>query len=195
MGRPCSVKRRKQKKGKFGYHINRRSLNKGMKSKVAANINCDPVRNAWDKTMPAQKNLNNMGLVYSLKELKPKSTAKQIESSNLHEQPSEETAKKNKCKNKAAPSNEVIDTLEKQAVKKRVNTFRFPKEYVRLIHYFMDKYGEDFKAMSKDPKNYYQETPKQIENMIKKFKSIPEQYATYLRERGLLNKKLIKSQS
>jgi ubiquinone biosynthesis protein COQ9 len=35
-------------------------------------------------------------------------------------------------------------------------------------------------AMARDPKNYYQETWKQIRNKIKKFKNIPEQYSKYL---------------
>ena len=35
-------------------------------------------------------------------------------------------------------------------------------------------------AMARDPKNYYQETWKQIRNKIKKFKNIPEQYGKYL---------------
>jgi hypothetical protein len=34
--------------------------------------------------------------------------------------------------------------------------------------------------MARDPKNYYQETWKQIRNKIKKLKNIPEQYGQYL---------------
>jgi ubiquinone biosynthesis protein COQ9 len=34
--------------------------------------------------------------------------------------------------------------------------------------------------MARDPKNYYQETWRQIQNKIKKFKKIPEQYGMYL---------------
>jgi hypothetical protein len=41
--------------------------------------------------------------------------------------------------------------------------------------------------MAKDPKNHYQETPKQIRQKILKFISIPEQFAVYVREKGLLN--------
>jgi ubiquinone biosynthesis protein COQ9 len=35
-------------------------------------------------------------------------------------------------------------------------------------------------AMARDPKNYYQETWKQFQNKIKKFKKTAEQYGKYL---------------
>ena len=40
--------------------------------------------------------------------------------------------------------------------------------------------------MAKDPKNHWQDTPKQIRQKILKFISIPEQFASYAKERGLL---------
>ena len=40
--------------------------------------------------------------------------------------------------------------------------------------------------MAKDRKNIWQETPKQIRQKVMKFVSIPEQFATYAKERGLL---------
>ena len=43
-----------------------------------------------------------------------------------------------------------------------------------------------FQAMAKDKKNIWQETPKQIRQKVLKFVSIPEQFAVYAKERGLL---------
>ena len=40
--------------------------------------------------------------------------------------------------------------------------------------------------MAKDKKNIWQETPKQIRQKVLKFVSIPEQFAVYAKERGLL---------
>ena len=40
--------------------------------------------------------------------------------------------------------------------------------------------------MAKDKKNIWQETPKQIRQKVLKFVSIPEQFAAYAKERGLL---------
>merc|ERR1712013_185591 len=50
----------------------------------------------------------------------------------------------------------------------------------------MDKYKMDFKAMARDPKNHYQETPAKLKGMVTKFISIPEHYAPYCKERGLI---------
>ena len=43
-----------------------------------------------------------------------------------------------------------------------------------------------FQAMARDPKNIWQETPKQIRQKVLKFITIPEQFAVYAKERGLL---------
>ena len=40
--------------------------------------------------------------------------------------------------------------------------------------------------MAKDKKNIWQETPKQIRQKVLKFVSIPEQFAGYTKERGLM---------
>ena len=50
----------------------------------------------------------------------------------------------------------------------------------------MDKHGDDWSAMARDPKNHYQETPAKLRGMVTKFISIPEHYAVYCRERGLI---------
>ena len=68
----------------------------------------------------------------------------------------------------------------------RKQTFRFPREQVRWLSYCLDKHGDDFKAMARDPKNVWQETPKQIRQKLLKFISIPEQFNDYASERGLL---------
>ena len=41
-------------------------------------------------------------------------------------------------------------------------------------------------AMARDPKNVWQETPKQLRQKVKKFISIPAHFAVYCKERDLL---------
>merc|ERR1712029_817370 len=77
---------------------------------------------------------------------------------------------------------EVVAKLEFEAKQ----TFRFTPTQVQLITYMMDKHGEDWSAMARDPKNHYQETAAKLRGMVTKFISIPEHYAVYCRERGLI---------
>ncbi|CAL4214685.1 unnamed protein product, partial [Meganyctiphanes norvegica] len=90
--------------------------------------------------------------------------------------------------------NNVANKLEEQAESKKGRNFRLPKDKIRWITYMMDKYGDDYKAMARDPKNYFQDTWKQIRGKVRQFQSIPEQYAPYLKQRGLLTEEYIEKQ-
>merc|ERR1719347_1406812 len=81
---------------------------------------------------------------------------------------------------------EVLTQLEDEANVEAKPTFRFTPTQVQLITYMMDKHKMDFKAMARDPKNHYQETPAKLKGMVTKFISIPEHYAPYCKERGLI---------
>merc|ERR1719222_1577802 len=81
---------------------------------------------------------------------------------------------------------EVISRLEDEAKFEAKQTFRFTPTQVQLITYMMDKHGDDWSAMARDPKNHYQETPAKLKGMVTKFISIPEHYAVYCKERGLI---------
>merc|ERR1719285_598142 len=81
---------------------------------------------------------------------------------------------------------EVIAKLENEAKFEAKQTFRFTPTQVQLITYMMDKHGEDWSAMARDPKNHYQETAAKLKGMVNKFVSIPEHYVVYCKERGLI---------
>ena len=46
--------------------------------------------------------------------------------------------------------------------------------------------------MARDPKNVWQETPKQIRQKVKKFVNTPEHFAIYCKERRLLDEDMKK---
>lgn len=79
----------------------------------------------------------------------------------------------------------VAEELEMEAKAPRARQLRLPKSQVRWLSYLLDTYGNDYKSMARDNKNHYQETWKQLRAKIKQFKSIPEQYLEYLRERNI----------
>merc|ERR1712071_36695 len=87
----------------------------------------------------------------------------------------------------ATPTATVAKLVAEAAIVKPP-TFRFSLEQVKWITSMLDKYNDyDFKAMARDPKNVFQETPKQIEKKVRKFMKIPDHYVPYCREKGLLN--------
>ena len=88
--------------------------------------------------------------------------------------------------NSAIMKPEVIAKLSEEANVPVKQNFRFTTSQVQLITHMMDKHGTDFKAMARDPRNHFQETPAKLRGMIRKFISIPEHYAPYCKERGLL---------
>ena len=81
---------------------------------------------------------------------------------------------------------EVLAKLSEEATVTAKQNFRFTTSQVQLITHMMDKHGTDYKAMARDPRNHFQETPAKLRGMIRKFISIPEHYAPYCKERGLL---------
>merc|ERR1712212_786342 len=81
---------------------------------------------------------------------------------------------------------EVVAKLENEAKFEAKQTVRFTPTQVQLITYMMDKHGEDWSAMARDPKNHYQETAAKLRGMVRKFISIPEHYVVYCKERNLI---------
>ncbi|GFT54082.1 nucleolar protein 16, partial [Nephila pilipes] len=76
--------------------------------------------------------------------------------------------------------------LESKANAPPPKSFRLPSEVMKFSVYMIEKYGEDYKAMAKDPKNYYQDTPAVIRRKINRFKNTPCQWNGYLRTKGLI---------
>lgn len=143
------------------------------------------IKQAWESKKSIRQNLEEMGLSYdpnkTIKIPNNKAKLKVSIASNKNEEWHEENITE-KVKSVKA---HVAEELEKDAKAPRAKLFRLPNSQVEWITYLLDKYGDDFKAMARDRKNYYQETWKQIRAKIKRFKSIPEQYLEYLKKKGI----------
>jgi antitoxin component HigA of HigAB toxin-antitoxin module len=175
------VKLRKQRKRKvYRHNVNRKRLRNRIES--VGKISCKEVKSAWDRRKSVQTNLEEMGLSYdpnkTIKIPSNKQKLKASVTSNVDAWEEENV--------EATPTKVfVAEALETEARAPRVKMFKLPKGQVQWITYLMDKYGKDYKAMARDKKNYQQETWKQLRAKIKRFKSIPEQYSVYLKERNL----------
>lgn len=64
----------------------------------------------------------------------------------------------------------VVNDLEAEASlpEKKGNTLS--RDLIDYVQYMVENHGEDYKAMARDEKNYYQDTPKQIRNKINVYK-------------------------
>ncbi|KOC70304.1 Nucleolar protein 16 [Habropoda laboriosa] len=177
------VKRRK----KFRTNVNRKRLRN--KLRKLPTITCSEIKQSWEVTKSTRTNLKQMGLTYDPNEtLKiPKTKTETIE--KVTQWKVDDAAKNSQNKEEdieMEPAKiHVAQELETQAKAPRRRMLRLPNNHVHFLTYLMDKYGEDYKAMARDKKNYNQLTWKQIRAKIKMFKGIPEQYNEYLQSKNM----------
>nr|XP_022904110.1 nucleolar protein 16 [Onthophagus taurus] len=174
--------RKQRRKQVYRYNVNRKRMrNKQFKTPT---IGCKEIKNAWDNKKSIQTNLKEMGLSYDPNvTLGVPNFKKTLKSQIVVE---EGDWIEEEIKESVVPSKQyVVEKIIEDAKAPREKLFRLPKGQVEYVTYFMDKYGDDYKAMARDKKNYYQDTWKQIRAKIKRFVSIPEQYGAYLKSKGL----------
>ena len=179
------LKRQRQRQ-KFNYSTNRKRVKNRMEKNTKFNIkvDCPILRENWDNRKSVKQNMDKLGVAVdannSVKQIK--STKTKFTETPLEALSGMKTSKQNK-----APTATVSKLVAEAAIVKPP-TFRFSLEQVKWITSMLDKYNDyDFKAMARDPKNVFQETPKQIEKKVRKFMKIPDHYVPYCREKGLLN--------
>ncbi|KAL3864483.1 hypothetical protein ACJMK2_006162 [Sinanodonta woodiana] len=174
----------KNRKMKFRYNVDRKKQWK--KSKKLPAIKCPEIRQAWDNKKTVLQNMADMGLSADPnKTIKIPSTKELIGPKNMKVEDNNQTKKPPKPKKIY-----VAQALEEQASSSSEKKLRLSEPDVQYCIYMMEKYGDDYKAMARDYKNYYQDTPKQIRRKINVFKSIPKQYNAYLQSKGEKTKKM-----
>merc|ERR1719300_1638263 len=141
------------------------------------------MKDVWDTRISVKENMASMGVALSAKELLPHISSKKQMVNNLKKRRKIEVTLPQEAK---VTKPEVIEQLEAEANVEARQNFRFTPTQVQLITYMMDKHGMDFKAMARDAKNHYQETPAKLKGMVTKFINIPEHYAPYCKSRGLM---------
>ncbi|KAM5168889.1 nucleolar protein 16 [Callospermophilus lateralis] len=163
----------KTRRQKFGYNVNRKRLNRNARRKAAPRIECSHIRHAWDHAKSVRQNLAEMGLAMDpnkavpLRKKKVKAMGMDID---VEERPKELVRKPY-----------VLNDLEAEASlpEKKGNTLS--RDLIDYVHYMVENHGEDYKAMARDEKNYYQDTPKQIRNKINVYKRFyPAEWQTFI---------------
>lgn len=173
----------------YDYRRNRKRVRQNLEktSKFNVKVGCKVVRDAWDHRVSVRENMSRMGIVLNASDVMPVpgtkkklvNDMKKLKNVSVEEE-TEAVAESSIMKP------EVIAKLSQEANVPVKQNFRFTTSQVQLITHMLDKHGSDYKAMARDPRNHFQETPAKLRGMIGKFISIPEHYAPYCKERGLL---------
>ncbi|KAI8421614.1 hypothetical protein MSG28_009624 [Choristoneura fumiferana] len=181
--------KKQHRKKKYLHKLNRKRMH--LKQRSTGEVNCKTLKEAWDMKKSTLRNLREMGLASDPNKAVKIPNYKQEQLKRAKKMVSQESSEsEEEVEVKIIPKKEIVEKLEKEARAPRQRRFMLPKGQVEYLTYLLDKYGHDYKAMTKDKKNVYQETWKQIRAKIKTFMGIPKQYGEYLRARGLLDKEI-----
>ncbi|XP_059956153.1 nucleolar protein 16-like [Mesoplodon densirostris] len=150
----------KTRRQKFGYNVNRKRLNRNARRKAVPRIECSHIRHAWDQTKSVWQNLADMGLAMDPNRVVPllKRKVKALEV-DVEEGPKDLMRKPY-----------VLNDLEAEASLPEKKGNMLSRDLIDYVCYMVENHGEDYKAMARDEKNYYQDTPKQIRNKINVYK-------------------------
>eukprot|EP00091_Calanus_sinicus_P012773 TRINITY_DN2855_c0_g1_i1.p1 TRINITY_DN2855_c0_g1~~TRINITY_DN2855_c0_g1_i1.p1 ORF type:complete len:227 (+),score=98.28 TRINITY_DN2855_c0_g1_i1:113-793(+) len=180
------TKLKKQRKKKvYNYGRNRSRVRKQQErtTKFNVKVDCKAMKDNWDNRVTMKENMAAMGVALDANAVLPFAGTKKSLINKLKKQKKVPVAVVEKPE---VTKPEVVSKLEAEANVEAKQNFRFTTTQVQLITYMMDKHGMDFSAMSRDPKNHYQETTAKLKGMVTRFISIPEHYAPYCKERGLI---------
>ena len=147
-----SVKARKRRRGTFNY-AKAKLLKKNTKQSNFLRNNPE-----WQKSKTVAENFQDFGLEFNLNKalISQKQTVYGIKSHY-------------KC---PIAESQVIKRLKtKSFCESNPRNRMLPPGIAKLVTYLLNKYGEDYRAMSCDPRNYDQLTPKQLARHVRKFKT------------------------
>ncbi|KAG9351946.1 hypothetical protein JZ751_023197 [Albula glossodonta] len=130
------------------------------------------IRNAWNEKKTAAQNLKDMGLAFDPNLTLPvRKQTPQIPGSEEEAEASQGLVIK--------PY--VIKELEAEASLPGKDTKSLSRDTIEYVQYMIREHSDNYKAMARDEKNYYQDTPKQIRRKVELYKRFhPEQYNAFI---------------
>ncbi|XP_070493710.1 nucleolar protein 16 [Chironomus tepperi] len=177
-----TLKNRRQ--NRYQYDKNRKNLKKKLNS--TGKIKCAEIKHDIDHRKSVTKNINEMGLVFNVNKKFPTPNYKQDKTA-INKLVNGFVEEDIQGELQECPKKHVVERLEKSAKELRESKFKISKNQVKILSYYIDKYGLNYKLMVKDHKNYDQHTWRQFRQKIRKFMSIPDQFAKYLEERNIID--------
>ncbi|XP_041808987.1 nucleolar protein 16 [Chelmon rostratus] len=158
------------KRKKFDYNQDRKKMKKKLMKKCNPRIENSQIRNAWDDRKSMARNLQDMGLAFD------PNLALPIKKQRLL----------GEARETAAPTNivtkpYVLNQLEEEASRPVKDTKTLSSDLIEYVQHMIREHNDNYKAMARDEKNYYQDTPKQIKRKINEYKRChPEHYDAFI---------------
>ncbi|XP_077403671.1 nucleolar protein 16 [Vanacampus margaritifer] len=157
--------KKKSKRNTFNYNQDRKKLKKKFNKKANPRIENKQIREAWDQSKSMDRNLKDMGLV----------------SDPNRSFPIKRESLLGLRKERTAPAHPVIkpyvvNQMEVEANLPMKDTKTLSTDLIEYAQHMIREHKEDYKAMARDEKNYYQDTPKQIKRKINEYKRCHAQH-------------------
>ncbi|XP_072518231.1 nucleolar protein 16 [Salminus brasiliensis] len=156
------------KRNTFNYNTDRKKLKKKIMRKERPTIGCAQIRKAWDDRKSAKQNMQDMGLSFGTKGVLPinkKSLSEPVEQGDQA----------------VVVKPYVIREMETVASLRAETKTTCSNDLTEFVQYMIREHNENYKAMARDEKNYYQHTPKQIKRKVDLYKrSHPQDYAAFI---------------
>ncbi|XP_028323458.1 nucleolar protein 16 [Gouania willdenowi] len=146
--------KKSSKKMRFDYTTDRKKLKKKFIKKNNPRIDNRCIRNAWEDNKSMSRNLQEMGLTFDPNRSLPlrKDTVLRGDKPPVVTKPY------------------VLDQLEMEASRPEKDTKTLSSDLIEYVQHMIREHGDDYKAMARDEKNYYQDTPKQIKRKINEYR-------------------------
>lgn len=159
------------KRKKFDYNLDRKKLKKKFFKKNNPRIEDPQIRNAWDKNKSMARNLQEMGLAFD-----PNRTLPIKKSSLLGEN------RETKAPTTIVTKPYVLNQLEEEASRPGKDSKTLSSDLIEYVQHMIREHNDNYKAMARDEKNYYQDTPKQIKRKINEYRRChPEHYDAFIK--------------
>nr|XP_034973794.1 nucleolar protein 16-like [Zootoca vivipara] len=163
----------KSRRQKYNYNVDRKKQNRAFRKRAVPRIKCTQIRHAWDRTKTVKQNLAEMGLAVDQNKAIPiPKTMQQMLKMEVDGQ---------EANVKTVRQPYVLNELESEASLPEKKSESLSQDLIDYVQHMIQSHGENYKAMARDEKNYYQDTPKQIKRKINVYKHFyPEEYQTFV---------------
>ncbi|XP_073335263.1 nucleolar protein 16 [Pagrus major] len=162
--------KRSGKSKKFDYNLDRKKLKKQFIKKANPRIENKQIRNAWENHKSMARNLGEMGLAFDPNRTLP------IKKSRLFGDDRETKAPAG-----LVTKPYILNQLEEEANRPEKDTKTLSADLIEYVQYMVREHKDNYKAMARDEKNYYQDTPKQIKRKINEYRRVhPDHFNNFM---------------